>query len=497
MSFFKSSLSVAILLLLGRLLGFGREWIIAYQGGASESTDVAIVLLTFPDLMVNFILGGGVTAALVPAFKQLDQRKAFGLYLLAAGLVGCLFTGIAAILSFYPKATLTLVAPGMTESVRVSASYVFQWTNVALPLTALSGVSIAFLNANQRFLAGASGTLIFNSCIIFFIAATSEAHFLLAMVTGIVIGAGLRLLVQTLALRKLFVRPTISFSVIDSKLIWRFFGGLGFVSTLSLIPPTARAFTSNGAPGDISIFNYSQKLIELPMAVFVSSIITVLLPRLGAMIAHGKLEESEQFIGEILRISFLILLCLATAAVLFPEALIRTAFYGSSLTDSQISTLVGVARIGFIAIPFQGSLLIYGTIATAYSKPAMPVIACILMLSTILIFSPFLFKLFQLKGIMAVYVCAYVLGAVFLSNSISRMVGNRLFVVVFGNFKSNFFFPTAVCILFGSISFYIKLDFMGQLAFFIMTISSFAGSVLAFDASLRQKAIKILKNASL
>ena len=70
----RAGLTVAIFVLLGRITGFGREWLLAVQSGASSVTDVAIVLLTFPDLMVNLLLGGGLTVLILRAL--LLKRKA-------------------------------------------------------------------------------------------------------------------------------------------------------------------------------------------------------------------------------------------------------------------------------------------------------------------------------------------------------------------------------------------------------------------------------------
>lgn len=485
MSFFKSSLLVALFLLFGRLSGFGREWMIAHQGGASEGTDVAIVLLTFPDLMVNLLLGGGVTAALVPAFKRLDQAKAVGLYLFATVLVGALFAAIAAGVSLFPADTLALLAPGMSDETITSASRAFQWANAALPLTAVSGVAVAFLNANQRFPAGASGTLIFNSCIIAFILTADNSSFVRAIVTGVVAGAALRLLIQALALRPLLVRPVFSKTLIDAGLVWRFLGGLGFVSVLALIAPAARAFASAGAAGDLSLFNYSQKLIELPMAVVISAIITVLLPRLSAMIVKGDLVEAEQTLGTTLRVSLLILLSLAIPSALFPEALIRMVFFGSTFSDAQMATFAGVAQIGFLVLPFQGALLIYGSVFTAYSRPFPPVAASVLMLAALLAFSPYAFEMLQLKGVMLVYVGIHVLGAAFLTSFLYRTVGKGLFVAVFRNFPLSFLAPAAVCIAIGLTGRSLQLGLAGQVAFCILAFAGFAGALIVLDMQAR------------
>ena len=54
----RSGLILAVGVLLGRLLGFFRETLIASQFGVSGLADVAILTLTLPDLFMNVLLGG-------------------------------------------------------------------------------------------------------------------------------------------------------------------------------------------------------------------------------------------------------------------------------------------------------------------------------------------------------------------------------------------------------------------------------------------------------
>ena len=67
----RSAAVVAALLLVGRATGFAREWVLSARGGASGSTDLAIVLLTLPDLLVNLLLAGGLIGV-----GALRRRKA-------------------------------------------------------------------------------------------------------------------------------------------------------------------------------------------------------------------------------------------------------------------------------------------------------------------------------------------------------------------------------------------------------------------------------------
>jgi putative peptidoglycan lipid II flippase len=67
---------VGATLLAGRVSGLFREIQLAAAFGVSVSADVAVLLLTLPDLLVNLVLSGGLSAALIPRLRALPLQAA-------------------------------------------------------------------------------------------------------------------------------------------------------------------------------------------------------------------------------------------------------------------------------------------------------------------------------------------------------------------------------------------------------------------------------------
>ena len=57
-------------ILLGRVTGFLREIGIASVFGISTEADITILMLTIPDVLVNLLVAGGLSAALIPEFRH-------------------------------------------------------------------------------------------------------------------------------------------------------------------------------------------------------------------------------------------------------------------------------------------------------------------------------------------------------------------------------------------------------------------------------------------
>ena len=75
MSIKNSTIVVASFILIGRIAGFIREWLLSSISGANAETDLAVVLFTFPDLIVSLLLGGGLSSSLIPYLGSLEKQK--------------------------------------------------------------------------------------------------------------------------------------------------------------------------------------------------------------------------------------------------------------------------------------------------------------------------------------------------------------------------------------------------------------------------------------
>lgn len=415
MSSVRATLLVAGFMLLGRFTGFLREIVIAYTGGVSLESDVMIVLLTFPDMMINLLLGGGLAAALVPAFRSMSPASATALFLRASLLIGIVFAVVAASVAVGAQATLRFIAPGWSEDLVVQVSPLFRVTLIALPVTALSGIAVAFLNSRERFSFGALGTFVFNIIIIAALLLMLDQSPVLAVCVGILSGAGLRLAMHWSASVRFWRKPDFRATYDHTGLLRRFAGSFGFFSVLALLPPLARAFASLGEAGSLSIFNYAYKLVELPMAIIVSAIVTVLLPRLSGLVSAHETEKAVNTLGFALRAIVILLLCTSVSTYFYGETLIRIVFHSAPFTAEEIGQLGAILSIGLAAVPFQGLVVFYGTVFVSYERTGELIVVSALMLLTMIVLGLLLQPTYSVHGVMLAYALAQVLGACILT----------------------------------------------------------------------------------
>lgn len=356
---FGAGLVLSMALMAGRIAGFVREAMLAASFGLTNEADLAIVILTLPDLLVNLLLSGGLSVALIPVLRQATGDVAATLFVQASVAALLLFSGLAALFVFFPQWWFGLLAPGAHFSA-VDLSY---WALIpfaaALPLTALSGVSTAALNASDRFFVAGCGTVIFNLSIMGALVMSWSLHqpTMSWLCAGIAIGALLRWGSQLVALRQVGSCALYQIGrvlMLDRKLIRTFIHGLAAASLLILVPVCVRAVASLLGDGQLAAFNYALKLVELPLGILITTLATVAYPRLAQ--AYG--DKDADLFNSTLSASIVKSLVLSVAVVIcgwqFADAAVQLLLGYGRIGAQEQEQIAGLTQIALLSVPFVG-----------------------------------------------------------------------------------------------------------------------------------------------
>lgn len=396
-------------ILLGRLAGFLREVAVASQFGVSRDADVILFSLTLPDFLISILMGGALAAALIPEFKRSSPETADQLFLQSSLLVGAGFCLLVAALIWNAEPLVRLFAPGFdSASVQASGSllHIILWV---MPLTALAGVTMSYLQSRGHFAVPALGTFIFNTTLVvalfFFVAGAGDFK---VLGWAVLIGGLLRWGSQLLRMASQGMRWIPSGSWLISKgLRVRYLQALAAGSLILLLPVIARALSSLAGPGGFASINYAIKLIELPMGVCLGVLATVLFPKLAECFAQDRPEEGEQLAADGILWVFIIAYSVVLVFVCFGQPLTRLAFQWGAMPAEGIHVIALLVAVGITALPAQGMLLLMTALANAKRDTKLPFYCSLV---GVIVFVPlawFLFHRNGLPGIMMALVAVY------------------------------------------------------------------------------------------
>lgn len=350
-----SALWISVGIFLGRLAGFVREVSLAAKLGVTPEADVAVVLLTVPDALTNLLMGGALSAILIPRFKQLGAGiRADALFFKGSLIVGGAFALIAALASYRADWLLALLAPGLDAVSIIQARKLLSLVIWVLPLTALAGVSTAYLQAHGRFFISAMGTLVFNAVVILFIFFGLDNWGLSVLVIGIMFGAVLRWGSQLSRIRwcRGYYWRAVRWRLLGKGFGKRYLQAVVGGGLITLLPVLARAFASNNGEGSLALFSYAYKLVEFPLGVCVTVFSAAFFPVLSQAFARG--DDPSAGIAMISRWILAISLSIATVLWAFSVLFTQLAFGYGKIGPDQVEAIGWLFAIGVLSLPLQG-----------------------------------------------------------------------------------------------------------------------------------------------
>lgn len=413
MSFWKSSLLVTLFTLLGRITGYGRDYIIARLGGANNDTDIAFLILTLPDLLISLFLAGGLTTTIIPKLASLSKENQKIISGQIATLIGFLFICLSITISLNAEKTFNILAPGIDFLDFEENILPLIAVCIFLPICALSGVINAVLNSKKIFAPGAIGSTLINVSIIIF---SILGYFLFKvsivwlLIGGYIFGILFRFFIQLIYGLKYFKLYNFKGKLlVDFNLLKIFLGNFGFTTATILMPVLSRSFASKLEEGSLSLFTYSYKLILLPEAIIMGSFSIVLLPYLANNINIRELSKIKKRV-------FLISLFLSIICFLISPSVVNFIFGNTNLDNEQIYQLGNMTAIGLLFLMPISLITLYGIIF-ATKKDTLPLfLTGLIMILTLTLLSPFLSSKFNLNGVVISYGMSYAFGALFISS---------------------------------------------------------------------------------
>lgn len=350
---------IMLISVLGKLIGFAREQVIASQFGATELTDAFVAAWTVPQMLVGLI-AGAIGTAFLPVFMQYlgehDQKQGLGLLgvtLRLTALLLVIVSGVTFVAA--PWVTRLLVPDFDLEQQALTAAML----RIMLPGVLLSGLStlcIFVLNSFKRFAWSALAPLMMNIGIIL-------ATLLLKDRLGIVGLGWATLLGMVLQFCFLFwqVRKTrVSFNVKASLrhpgvkqvlvlalpiMLGTLFGQFHLV--------VDKGLASGLDAGSIAALNYAAKLAQLPVGIFVTALATAIYPTLAEYAGRGDKAGLATAAGSGVRLLSLVMLPAAVGLIVLRAPVVRLAFERGSFdagATQMTATALAFYSLGLLGV---------------------------------------------------------------------------------------------------------------------------------------------------
>jgi len=328
------ALSLA-LLLASRLLGVLRESAQAAAFGRSAMADLAVLLLSLPDWLASIVASGALAYVLLPAWAGQPAAAVAALQRRVAIGAGVLAVLLALGLVLLRVPVLHLLAGGLPFGMRGLAAQGLVWSAVAFPPALLAALWATRLQHERDFAGMYGANLVVNLVLIATIAiagnGTSRAGAVVVLGAGLLVAMGGRLLwlgwrLPRPAAPVPLTGATASPTDLPGVPVW-LWAMLSAGLPLAL-PFAARSAASQAGEGALAVFNYSWKLVELPLVLAIQLVASLAFPAIARALSTGPQSRPAR---EAIRQAFALawaLACAAVAALAFAAPSLATLLFG-------------------------------------------------------------------------------------------------------------------------------------------------------------------------
>ena len=345
---------VLVLNLLSRVLGFVRDASIAARFGAGPSTDAYLVAYTIP-FFLQTILGMAFVTVMVPVVTTYLVRGDRDQGWAVASAVGnwtALILGVLTVVGLGLAPWLVrIMAPGFPEPV----------LGLTVKLTRIMFLSLAFmgtgmlvsgiLNAGYIFTSPALAPAVSNLVIIATVVFAGSRFGITGLAVGTVLSFVAYLLIQLPDLPRLHFHYTMHLMAGHPAVrqIGRHLLPVCFsLAVVQLYLATNRFFASNLAAGSITALDFANRLVSLPLGVFVASVTTAIFPSLAEQAALNDRREMAHLTDRGLGLVALTILPAAAGLIALRVPLVQVVFQRGAF-DPRATSMTATAVLFYAA----------------------------------------------------------------------------------------------------------------------------------------------------
>lgn len=303
-----AALVIAVFGIASRLLGFVRDRILAGTFGAGDVLDAYYAAFRIPDFLYGLLVAGALSAAFVPVFTELREKKseqsawdlAGGVFLLLIILLGA----VSVLSAIFAGPIMRAIVPGFSPEKQLLATNL---TRVMLIGPIFLGVSAVFgsvLVSFRNFIVFSLAPVFYNVGII--LGAVIFAQFFgpIGLAMGVVLGTIFHAFVQYPSVRKAGFQFSFHAASAVSREVWRVVRlmvprSLGIaVGQVSFLVVTF--FASALASGTLAAFTLANNIQSVPLGLFGVAFSLAAFPTLSGFAAK---DERRRFSDMLLKTS--------------------------------------------------------------------------------------------------------------------------------------------------------------------------------------------------
>lgn len=343
---------IAVGNVLSRVVGLGRETLIADLFGASGYVSVFRVAATLIQTLYDFLIGGMVSAALVPVFSEYADRRAEFWRLVSAVLsvLAVLLALAVLLLEILAEPLFTLLGAGYSPELRAAGVQMIRLILPAIFFLGMAGVLTGILFSLKRFTLPAFTTAAFNAGIIAGALALTPVFGIYSLILGVLIGSAAQVALQLSGLRGSALRLTLDLNHPALRHILRLYVPvIGGLSVMVVGVAIDRNLASHTGAQSLAWMQDATVIVQFPLGLVSTAISFAILPSLSRAIGADEFRRTLVF-G--LKLVWLLIIPAVVGLFLLAQPVVALLFEHGAFTGLDTAQTAHALELYLFGTPF-------------------------------------------------------------------------------------------------------------------------------------------------
>ncbi len=336
-----------------RVLGFIRDVLFANFFGTGIFAQAFVVAFRIPNMLRDMVGEGATDAAIVPILSEYNHLRTKEEYWQVARVVLNLMLTVLVVLSVVgvvaAPVMVRVIAPGFLEDPEKFGITV-RLTRVLFPYILFLGMvaySKGVLNSLDYFTTPAFAPVVLNATMIAALLFLCPIIGIEGVVIGVLLGGLFEVIMQLKPLKTRGFSLKGKFRLIHpvvkriGRLLLPRAMGTAVYQLSVLIDTVLASLAWIVGKGGVAALYYSNRLVQLPLAVFGISLATAALPKMSKEVASNDMKALRRTVGFALKSVFLIMLPATAGFLVLSSDIVRILFERGAFTEYSTTITAG------------------------------------------------------------------------------------------------------------------------------------------------------------
>lgn len=436
----KAAAGLMIVTILSKVLGLVREQVLAaaygtqmYAAAYSTANSIPVVLFS--------VIGSAIATSLIPMYNKLRKEsgedRALEFTNTLVNLVSIICLGIAILGAIFTEPLVKLFAAGYTGEILETTVSFTRILLFSIIFIGLANIMTGFLQIKNNFLIPGLIGIPYTIVIILSVY-LSLNHGIYVLIYGTLIALAFKFLFQVPFAYKKGYRYSLKMNLKDDGikemmvLIMPVVIGIGVSQLNTMID---RSLASILGANIVASFGYANKLYEFVQALFITSILAVVYPKLASLLVKDDMSSFKFSLRKTMNVIIILIVPIVVGAVVLAVPIVKVLLQRGRFTyeDTLITAnILKIYTVGILAVAIR-DVMSRGFYSLHDSKTPMKngMVAIVVNIVLNLLFIKFL----GYKGLALASTIAGYVGLILFYFSLKKKIGdfqqNEIFIVFF------------------------------------------------------------------